>query len=79
MTCRAPVGKAAPMTFIVFVIGPLVLFLCVLIFRINHVQHYAPQAYYRKKRRGAAVALEFESLVPRARKPPLSESGEDAG
>jgi hypothetical protein len=64
------------MSPILFVIGPLVVFLLVLIFRINHAAHYAPQAYYRKRRGGAAVAFDFESLGPRPRKvlPPADES-----
>lgn len=61
------------MTFVLFVVAPLVVVLCVLIFRINHTEHYAPQAYYRKKTGGASVAFEYESLGPRARKPPPSE------
>jgi hypothetical protein len=56
-----------------FGIVALVLFLFVLIFRMNHAQHFASQAYYRKKRGGAPVAYEFESLGPRPRKPPPSE------
>jgi hypothetical protein len=36
--------------------------------RINHAEHYAPQAYYRKKTAGAPVVFEFESLAPRPRK-----------
>jgi hypothetical protein len=63
-------------TFILFVVAPLVIVLCVLIFRINHAEHFVPQAYYRKKTRGAPVAFEFESLGPRARKPPPSADGE---
>ena len=65
------------MSLIFLLIAPLVLFLCVLIGRINHAKHYAPQAYYRKKTGGAAVAFGFESLGPRARLPP-PEGGEDA-
>ena len=65
------------MTLILFVVAPLVLVLLVLIFRINHAQHFAPQAYYREKTGGAPVAFEFESLGPRARKPPPSEDGDD--
>jgi hypothetical protein len=63
-------------TFILFVVGPLVVVLCILIFRINHAEHFAPQAYYRKKTGGAPVAFEFESLGPRARKPPPSQDFE---
>jgi hypothetical protein len=55
---------------ILFVVGPVVVFLYFLIFRINHAAHFAPQAYYRKKRVGAPLAFEFDSLGPRPRKPP---------
>ena len=60
------------------VLAALVVFLFVLIFRMNHAEHFAPQAFYRKKRGGAPVAFEFESLGPRPRKPPPSEDGEDS-
>jgi hypothetical protein len=64
------------MTPILLVVLPLVVLLCVLISRINSAQHYAPQAYYRRKRGGAPVAYGFESLGPRARKvPPGWEPG----
>ena len=56
------------MTFVLFVVAPLVVVLCVLIFRINHAEHFAPQAYYRRKTAGAPVAYECESLGPRRRK-----------
>jgi len=65
-------------TLLVVLVLPLVLFLFVLIFRMNHAEHFAPQAFYRKKRGGAPVAYEFESLGPRPRKPPASDS-EEAG
>jgi hypothetical protein len=61
-------------TLILIVLAPLVIFLFVLISRINHAEHFAPQAYYRKKRGGAPVFFEFESLGPRARKPPPSDT-----
>jgi hypothetical protein len=61
--------------FILLVIVPLVVVLGVLIFRINHLEHFAPQAYYRSKRGGAPVALEYESLGPRARKLPHDDDG----
>ncbi len=60
-----------------FVVAPLVVVLFVLIFRINHAEHFAPQAYYRKKTGGAPLAFEFESLGPRARKSPPSEVSDD--
>jgi len=62
------------MTLILLLLAPLVVFLFVLIFRMNHVEQFAPQAFYRKKRGGAPVAHGFESLAPRARKPPPSDS-----
>jgi hypothetical protein len=55
-------------TPIVLVIVVLIAILLVLIVRINHAEHYAPQAYYRKKTAGAPVVFEFESLAPRPRK-----------
>jgi hypothetical protein len=62
---------------ILFVVAPVVVVLYVLIFRINHAEHFAPQAYYRKKRVGAPVAFEFDSLGPRPRKAPPGEPGGD--
>jgi hypothetical protein len=55
-------------TPILLVVVPLVVVLCALIFRINHAEHFAPQAYYRRKTAGAPVAYECESLGPRLRK-----------
>ena len=55
------------MTFIVFVIAPLVIVLFVLIFRMNYGAHFTPQAYYRRKVGGAPVAGEYEALGPRPR------------
>ena len=67
------------MTPILFVVLPLVVVLCVLIARINNAEHYAPQAYHRRKRGGAPVAHGFESLGPRPRKtPPGGEDGAPA-
>jgi len=65
-------------TLLLVLVLPLVLFLFVLIFRMNHAEHFAPQAFYRKKRGGAPVAYEFESLGPRPRKPPASDREESA-
>lgn len=65
------------MSLILFLLAPLVVFLYVLIFRINKAEHFAPQAYYRAKRIGAPIVYGFESLGPRARKAPPSEQGED--
>jgi hypothetical protein len=62
---------------LLFVLAPLVVLLGVLIFRINHARHFAPQAYYREKAGGAPVAFEYDSLGPRARKAPPSDGGED--
>jgi hypothetical protein len=65
------------MTFILPAIVLPVLILLVLIHRMNHAEHFAPQAYYRKKRGGAPVAHDFEALGPRPRKPPPSDSNQD--
>ncbi len=62
------------MSPILFVVVPLVVFLFALILRINHAEHFAPQAYYRRKRGGAPIAYGFESLAPRRRKQLASES-----
>jgi hypothetical protein len=64
------------MTFILFVVLPLVVFLGWLIVRMNVGEHYAPQAYYRLKRGGAPLAYGFESLGPRRRKRPPEPPGE---
>lgn len=56
------------MTPILLVVVPLVVVLYVLIVRINHAEHFAPQAYYRKKTAGAPIAFDFDSLAPRPRK-----------
>lgn len=61
--------------FLVLVVAPLVLVLLGLIWRINHVEHFAPQAYYRQKTGGAPVAFGYESLGPRLRRPPPSADG----
>jgi hypothetical protein len=50
------------------IVLPLVVVLYVLILKINRGEHYAPQAYYRRKAGGAPVAGGFESLGPRRRK-----------
>ncbi len=67
------------MMLMVFVVAPLVAVLYILIFRINRAKQFAPQAYYRRKMGGAPVAFGFESLGPRARKPPPSDDGEPPG
>ena len=67
------------MTPILFVVVPLVVVLYFLIFRINHAEHFAPQAYYRKKTAGAPVAFEFESLAPRPRKVLQADEADDHG
>jgi hypothetical protein len=64
-------------TLILLVVAPLVVVLLVLISRMNNADHFAPQAYYRRKRGGAPLALHFESLGPRARKPPPSQDGHE--
>ncbi len=64
------------MTILLILLVGLVAFLFIQIFRMNHAKHFAPQAYYRKKRGGAPVAYEFESLGPRPRKPPPSDEAD---
>jgi hypothetical protein len=49
-------------TLILILVLPLVLLLFVLIFRMNHAEHFAPQAYYRRKTAGAPIAVGIESL-----------------
>src|SRR5256885_11667418 len=61
-------------TPILLVVAPLVVVLYALIFRINHAEHFAPQAYYRRKTAGAPVVYECESLGPRLRKGPAADS-----
>lgn len=58
------------MTLLLLLLVPLVIALYVLIHSINQGTHYAPQAYYRKKRRGASLVYGFTSLIPRRRRPP---------
>ncbi len=58
------------LTLILIVVLPLVVVLGALIIRMNTGAHYAPQAYYRRKRGGAPVAFSFESLGPRPRRVP---------
>jgi hypothetical protein len=62
---------------ILLVVLPLVVVLYVLIADINHGDHYAPQAYYRRKRGGAPVAYGYESLAPRYRRRGPEETGEN--
>jgi hypothetical protein len=57
-------------------VGVLVALLMVLIFRINHAPHYAPQAYYRHKRTGAPVAYGIDALGPRPRIRPPEAAGD---
>jgi len=56
------------MTAILYFVFPMVVVLYLLILSMTHGRHFAPQAYYRKKRRGANVALRLMSAVPRARR-----------
>jgi hypothetical protein len=65
-------------TPILLIVVPLVVVLYALIFRINHAEHFAPQAYYRRKTAGAPVAFECESLGPRLRKAPPDSSPKTA-
>jgi hypothetical protein len=53
---------------IMLIVVPLVVVLFVMIFRMNHAEHFAPPAYYRQKTAGAPIAFGIESLGPRARK-----------
>jgi hypothetical protein len=59
------------MTAILYFVFPMVVVLYLLILSMAHGKHFAPQAYYRKKRRGANVALRLMSNVPRARREPV--------
>jgi hypothetical protein len=65
-------------TYVLFVVAPPVVVLCVLIFRMNHAEQSTPQAYYLRKMRGASVAFEYDSLGPRVRTPPPSEDRDAA-
>jgi hypothetical protein len=56
------------MTVLVAIFVPLLLLLGVLIFRISHGEHFAPQAYYRHKRTGAPVTFGIDALGPRPRR-----------
>ena len=56
------------MTIVAIFVVVLVAVLYALIASINHGDHFAPQAYYRRKRGGAPIAHGFESLAPRWRK-----------
>jgi hypothetical protein len=56
------------MTPILYFIFPLVVVLYLLIASMTHGKHFAPQAYYRKKRRGANFVLGLVSSGPRARR-----------
>lgn len=61
------------MTPILYLLLPLVVVLYLLILSMNHGEHFAPQAYYRKRRRAANYVLRMASLVPRARKTPSAD------
>ncbi len=66
------------MPVMLLVLGLLVVVLYALIAGINHGDHYAPQAYYRRKRGGAPVAYGYESLAPRhRRRGPLESAKRD--
>ena len=67
------------MTTILLVVLPMVALLYALIVSINHGEHYAPQAYYRRKRGGAPIAGDFESLGPRPRRRLALERDTEAG
>ena len=58
------------MVALIFMVIVLVLLavLLALILSINHGEHFAPQAYYRRKQIGAPVAYGRDRLGPRRRK-----------
>jgi hypothetical protein len=58
------------MTAILYIIFPLVVVLGILINSMTQGKHYAPQAYYRKKRGGASYLYGLASLIARPRKTP---------
>jgi hypothetical protein len=60
-------------TPILYLLAPLVVILYLLILSMNHGKHFAPQAYYRKRRRAANYVLGMASLVARSRKTPPSD------
>ena len=64
------------MTLILLIVVPLVFVLYVLIVSMNEGFHYAPQAYYRRKRLGAPIAFGIDRLGPRRRRQ-LPEAGEE--
>ncbi len=74
----APGGTLRAVVAIILVLVPVVV-LCILIALINNGAHYAPQAYYRRKRGGAPLAYGFESLGPRPRRsaPGRDEAGDE--
>jgi hypothetical protein len=53
---------------ILLIVVPLVVLLFVLILSMSHGEHYAPQAYYRRKQVGAPVAYGLDRLGPRLRR-----------
>jgi len=53
---------------LLIIVLPLVVLLGVLIYRMNNVAQYAPQAFYRHKRTGAPVAYGLDALGPRPRR-----------
>jgi hypothetical protein len=55
-------------TLLLYLLLALVVVLQLLILSMTHGKHFTPQAYYRKKRRGANFVLGLASLVPRPRK-----------
>jgi hypothetical protein len=55
-------------TPIMFFVVPLVVVLYLLIGSMNHGEHFAPQAYYRKRQRAANYVRGLASLGPRRRK-----------
>ena len=57
-----------PVSLFLLVLVALALVLYALIAAINHGDHFAPQAYYRRKRGGAPIAHGHDSLAPRYRR-----------
>jgi hypothetical protein len=55
-------------TLLLYLLLGLVIVLQLLILSMTHGKHFTPQAYYRKRRRGANFVLGLASMVPRPRK-----------
>jgi hypothetical protein len=55
-------------TLLLYLLLGLVIVLQLLILSMTHGKHFTPQAYYRKRRRGANFVLGLASMVPRPRR-----------